>query len=72
MLISVLGFGSIWTRRVARGARNPEEGRISEAAYYNTTGVLIGDRIRNRPRAYGVDLLYFTDLEGNRVGVRRS
>ncbi len=54
MLISVLGFGSIWTRRVARDASNPAEVRISETAYYNTTGVLVGDKFRNRPCIYGV------------------
>ena len=54
MLISVLGFGSIWTRRGARDACNPAEVRISEAAYYNTTGVLVGDKLRNRPCTYGV------------------
>src|SRR5437868_5493876 len=46
MLISVLGFGSIWTRRA--GVRR------GDAAYYNTTGVAVSDRIRHRPRVYGV------------------
>ena len=54
MLISVLGFGSIWTRRVATDARNHAGVRISETAYYNTTGVLVGDKLRNRPCTYGV------------------
>ena len=54
MLISVLGFGSIWTRRVAKDARNPAGVRTSETAYYNTTGVLVGDKLRNRPCTYGV------------------
>lgn len=44
MLISVLGFGSIWTRREAKSA----------VAYYNTTGVLVGNKLRNRPSVYGV------------------
>ncbi len=50
MLISILGFGSIWTRRAADadGSRKPD------AAYYNTTGVLVGGKFRNRPRVYGV------------------
>ncbi len=53
MLISILGFGSIWSRRVARLA--PDVGiRRPDAAYYNTTGVPVGARIRNRPRVYGV------------------
>ncbi|MFN7995358.1 MAG: hypothetical protein U0Q18_17245 [Bryobacteraceae bacterium] len=54
MLISVLGFGSIWTRRVSQEGHNPAGVRISEAAYYNTTGVLVGDKLRNRPCTYGV------------------
>jgi len=54
MLVSVLVFGSIWTRRVAKDARNRAGVRITEAAYYNTTGVLVGDKLRNRPCTYGV------------------
>ena len=49
MLISVLGFGSIWTRRAAGGDRS----RTLDAAYYNTTGVHVGSILRNRPRVYG-------------------
>ena len=44
MLISILGFGSIWTRR----------GGTLGSAYFNTTGVLVGDKLRNRPCTYGV------------------
>ena len=54
MLISVLGFASIWTRRVAKDPRDPARFSKLDAAYYNTTGVLVGDRIRNRPLVYGV------------------
>ena len=50
MLISVLGFGSIWTRRTSHLDRVHQP----DAAYYNTTGVLVSRRIRNRPRVYGV------------------
>lgn len=50
MLISVLGFGSIWTRR----ASDPEQVHQPDAAYYNTTGVPVSGKIRNRPRVYGV------------------
>jgi hypothetical protein len=50
MLISVLGFGSIWTRRAA----DAERSRRLDAAYYNTTGVLVGGKLRHRPRVYGV------------------
>ena len=54
MQISVLGFGSIWTRRPARGARAQERFDVRELAYYNTTGVEVGGKLRNRPRVYGV------------------
>ena len=54
MLISVLGFGSIWSRRSARDPRNPGALQSLDAAYYNTTGVVVGQKIRNRPRVFGV------------------
>jgi hypothetical protein len=54
MLVSILGFGSIWTRRVAKDAQYAEHFCASGTAYYNTTGVLAGDRIRNRPCTFGV------------------
>ena len=41
MLISVLSFGSLWSGR-------------ADAAYYNTTGVAVEGKIRNRPCIYGV------------------
>jgi hypothetical protein len=50
MLISVLGFGSIWARRASR----PGPVRQLDAAYYNTTGVLVRGEFRIRPRVYGV------------------
>jgi hypothetical protein len=50
MLISVLGFGSIWTRRAAEA----DQSRPPDAAYYNTTGVHVGGTLRNRPRVYGL------------------
>ena len=43
-ITEMIGFGSIWTRRVGRDA----------AALYNTTGVPVGDSIRPRSRVYGV------------------
>ena len=54
MLISVLGFGSIWTRRVAKGARQSGDVSLAGTAYYNTTGVLASNRLRNRSCVYGV------------------
>jgi len=54
MLVSILGFGSIWTRRVARSVHHAGRFGASGIAYYNTTGVLVGDKLRNRPCTYGV------------------
>ena len=52
MLVAVQSFGSIWTARRAstevEGARSPR--RI---AYYNTTGVLAGNKVRSRSCVYG-------------------
>lgn len=52
MLVAVQSFGSIWT---ARGARAVTEGTnlARRGAYYNTTGVLAGDVLRNRSCIYG-------------------
>jgi hypothetical protein len=50
MLISIVGFGSIWTRRTA----DADHSRMRDAAYYNTTGIHVGGTVRNRPRLYGV------------------
>ncbi len=54
MLVSVLGFGSIWTRRSSSEARIQERFDPRELVYYNTTGVEVEGKIRNRPRVYGV------------------
>src|SRR6266511_1762318 len=54
MLVSVLGFGSIWTRRSQSKSRTQERFDPSELAYYNTAGVAVEGKIRNRPRVYGV------------------
>ena len=54
MLISVLGFGSIWTLRSTGVARAQKQLDTRELAYYNTTGVEVGGKLRNRPRVYGV------------------
>jgi hypothetical protein len=50
MLISVLGFGSIWTRREAAA----DHSRRLDATYYNTTGIRVGGTWRSRPRVYGL------------------
>lgn len=54
MLISVLGFGSIWTHRLAKSVGDPLCRGAVPGAYYNTTGVLVDGRLRNRPCVYGV------------------
>ena len=52
MLVAVQSFGSIWT---ARGTRTDAGGATSarQGAYYNTTGILAGDELRNRACLYG-------------------
>jgi len=52
MLVAVQSFGSIWT------ARGPSTEAICanaarRSAYYNTTGVLAGGKLRNRSCLYG-------------------
>jgi hypothetical protein len=46
MLVTVTAFGSVWERRLSRAANG--DVCFSRAAYYNTTGVSIGGRIRHR------------------------
>ena len=52
MLVAVQSFGSIWT---ARGASTELDCTkvARRSAYYNTTGVLAGDKVRNRACSYG-------------------
>jgi hypothetical protein len=54
MLVSVLGFGSIWTRRSRNGAPSGHEFCPRHLVYYNTTGVRVGGKLHSRPRVYGV------------------
>jgi hypothetical protein len=53
MRVAVNGFGSIWTRRFGK---NPLSRRrfLTDAAFFNTTGVDVGGRLRARPLVYGV------------------
>lgn len=53
MMISVLGLGSIWSRRVGRNDVGEHTLDSRRCTYYNTTGVLSGRKLRNRPRLYG-------------------
>jgi hypothetical protein len=45
MLTAILGFGSIWTARLASARRG--------AAYFNTTGILVNGKWRHRSCLYG-------------------
>jgi hypothetical protein len=51
VLVSVLGFGSVWRRRVGKDPVDPR--RFVRAAYYNTTGVMVEGRLRGRPSIVG-------------------
>lgn len=54
MLVSVVGFGSIWTRRSRSVGRVEERFDPRDCAYFNTTGVDVAGKIRNRPRLFGL------------------
>ena len=51
MLIAVTGFGSVWRRRFGKDEADPH--RFGRAAYFNTTGVQVGNEIRQRPKIAG-------------------
>ncbi len=51
MRVCVLGFGSVWRRRLGQDPEDPR--RFARAAYYNTTGVVVDGRLRTRPRIIG-------------------
>lgn len=50
MRVAVLGFGSIWRRRLRECDPG---GRLNRAVYYNTTGVLVKGNVRQRPQICG-------------------
>lgn len=52
MLVAVNGFGSIWSYR-ARGDSSNRGNYTDKAAYFNTTGVMVGGKIRHRSQVYG-------------------
>jgi hypothetical protein len=43
MRVAITGFGSIWRRRVEESLSDPR--RFQNAAYFNTTGVMVNGRI---------------------------
>ena len=49
MLVGIHSFGSLWTRRVNRAGASGNRG----TAFFNTTGVLIGNTMRHRSCLYG-------------------
>ena len=51
MLVTVTGFGSVWRWRLQK-APNLQQHQ-SEMAYYNTTGVEVSGRTRQRPQILG-------------------
>ena len=52
MLVAVQSFGSIWTARSASVEIDSAKS-VRRSAYYNTTGVLAGNKVRNRSCLYG-------------------
>ena len=51
MLVAVTGFGSVWRWRFGKNQDDPY--RFGRAAYFNTTGVQVGNEIRQRPKITG-------------------
>jgi hypothetical protein len=50
MRVAIMGFGSVWRQRTSRqnGA-----GGYAQPVYYNTTGIVVNGRIRQRPQICG-------------------
>jgi hypothetical protein len=53
MLVAVHSFGSIWTRRFGKNVESVAR-YTRDAAFYNTTGVQVANKVRARSRVYGV------------------
>lgn len=51
MLVTLRGFGGIWERRFSKSSTAPNQSR--RVAYYNTTGVVVDEKIRYRWRIGG-------------------
>lgn len=51
MRVAILGFGSVWRRRIRQDPSDPK--RFLRAAFYNTTGVQVRGVIRTRPEILG-------------------
>lgn len=50
MRVAVMGFGSVWRHRPGRQVG---PGRYAQPVYYNTTGIAVNGRIRQRPQICG-------------------
>jgi hypothetical protein len=50
MLVTIEGFGSIWSRRTRPDPRNSGSERV---AYYNTTGIKLNGKVQHRSRIFG-------------------
>jgi hypothetical protein len=48
--VTIEGFASLWSKRTRPDPRHPERQRT---AYYNTTGIAVGDKVRPRSRVFG-------------------
>jgi len=51
MLVAVQSLGSIWTSRATSAP--PDSNAARRCAYYNTTGVVAGNKLRSRSCIYG-------------------
>jgi hypothetical protein len=50
VLVAVTGFASLWRNRLGRVNNS---GRVTQAVYYNTTGVVANGIVRQRPKICG-------------------
>jgi hypothetical protein len=50
MRVAVMGFGSVWRHRPGRHIGG---GHFAQPVYYNTTGIVVNGRIRQRPQICG-------------------
>ena len=51
MLVAVTGFGRVWRHRF--GKDTDDARRFARAVYYNTTGVVVEGKVRQRPQICG-------------------
>mgnify|MGYP005828740395 CR=1 FL=1 len=51
MLVAVASFGSVWCWRFGKNQDDPY--RFGRVAYFNTTGVQVGNEVRQRPKITG-------------------